>query len=245
MLDLVRGRRALYSLDHRHLPVASRHPPDGGAQNAPFHQVARTAFNGEAAGGTAVFVKMQPIARGASGQSGGKRRRPAFEIGPRPADRIGIDHHPRIAIGDMIAEHRRHDRLIGDAGIGHHDPHRLAGGDEAALEGGHLLGLAERLVMRQVDTARIGDHRHGDTRAICRQPFDKAHPGIAKRFRIRHHMRLADRHHVGGIEHPADLKLMVDGPAAGRPHLAGKHRLFLVAQSHISSTCILIINIQQ
>ena len=46
-------------------------------------------------------------------------------------------------------------------------------------------------------------------------------------------MRLTDRHHVSGIEHPANLKLMVDGPAAGWPHLTGKHRLFLVAKSHI------------
>ena len=143
----------------------------------------------------------------------------------------------------MVAIQRRHDCLIIDAGIRHHDAHHRTGGNEAALETGHRLGLAKRQVMRKIDPARIGDHRYCDTRAVLRQPLDKAHARLAERFRIGHHMRLADRHHVGGIEHPADLKLMVDGPAAGRPHLAGKHRLFLVAQSHILSTFILMTNI--
>ena len=47
----------------------------------------------------------------------------------------------------MIAIEGRHDGLIVDAGVGHHDAHRLADGDEATLQTGHFLGLAKRPVM--------------------------------------------------------------------------------------------------
>ena len=45
-------------------------------------------------------------------------------------------------------------------------------------------------------------------------------------------MRLADRHHVGGIEHAAHLQLMFDRPLAGPAHLASQHRLFLIIKFH-------------
>ena len=77
----------------------------------------------------------------------------------------------------MVAKQRRHDCLVVDAGVGHHDSHRPAGGNEPTLKFGHLLGLAKRQVMRQVDTARVGDHRDRDGTAIGGQPLDEFNAG--------------------------------------------------------------------
>ena len=94
MLHFVRGRGAINALDDRHLPIASRHSPDGGTKHAPFHQILWPILDHEATGRTAVAFKMQPIAGRATGQPGGSadgpprswtvRRRPNSNRSRRP-----------------------------------------------------------------------------------------------------------------------------------------------------------------
>ena len=55
------------------------------------------------------------------------------------------------------------------------------------------------------------------------------------RFRVGHHVRLAElRNHVVGIEHAADLQLVLDRPLSRGAHLAGEHRFFFSGDSFMA-----------
>ena len=45
---------------------------------------------------------MKAVARRAPGEAGRQRRRAAFEIGPRAAYRVRIDHDAGVAEGDVL-----------------------------------------------------------------------------------------------------------------------------------------------
>ena len=135
----------------------------------------------------------------------------------------------------MLAPHRRHDRLVGNAAVGHQYAERRAGGDRAAFERRHLLRLAERPVVREIDAAGVGQHRHGDAAlrfGMGRKSFQERHAGLAQRFRVRHHVRLGDGHEVFRIEHAADLDHVFHRPAPGLAHLPGQHGPLFVVQLH-------------
>ena len=187
------------------------------------------------AGRLTLFIEMQAIAWGAPGQAGGKGGWATLKIGPRTTNAVGIDHHTGIAIGKVITTHRRHNRLIINAGVGHHDADGLAGGDKAAFKCRHFLGLAKRLIMREINAARVSDHRDNNFAAVAGKVFDKADAGVTNRFRICHHMRLTDWHHINSVKKPANLHLMINGPFLGQAARAGQYGVFFVIQFHVKT----------
>ena len=110
----------------------------------------------------AIAVEMIAVARRVARERGGERGRSALEVRARAEHAVRIDRRTRIAEGNVLTEHRRNDRLIVDAGVGHHEAERFEGRRRAALEIGHGLGLTEALVGIEVDAARIGDRGHAD-----------------------------------------------------------------------------------
>ncbi len=183
----------------------------------------------------AARVEVIAVARRAAGERGGERRGTALEVGARAEHAVGVDRRARIAERDVLAEHRRDDRLIVDAGVGHHEAERLEGGGGAALEVGHRLGLAEALVGGEVDAARVGDGRDADAALGERhrgEAFEEVDARRPERFRVRHQVDLRDRHAVLGIEEAADLDDLLHGGAARRPFGAGEHRLLVVIELH-------------
>ena len=178
------------------------------------------------------FIEMQSVAWCAAGQSRGQRGRTALEIRPRATNAVAVDHDAGIAESHVFSAHRRHDGLIVHAGIGHENAHPGARRDGAPVDVGHLFGLSERLVVIEIDPTGIGDHGDRNLRPLVGQLLEEGHAGDTDRFRIGHHMRLTDRNEIRRVESPADLDLMIDGPALRRPHLAGEHRLFFRGQLH-------------
>ena len=235
MLGLVGGRHPLDALDHRHFPVRAGAPADDGAEHAPVGQLFGPGVDHEAARRAAILVQVQPVARCLAGQAGRQRGGTAFEVRARTAEAVRVDHHARIAVGDVIAAHRRHHGLVVDAGVGHDDAHGTARPDETPLDVGHGLGLAQRVVVVEVDPARVGDHRDGDAALVFGQggeAFHQLHASEPDRFRVGHHVGLTHLDHVGGVEHAPDLKLVLDGPAARRTQLAGQHGLGARGELH-------------
>jgi hypothetical protein len=142
---------------------------------------------------------------------------------------------PRYPHREVLAAGRRHDRLVVDAGVGHQDTERLERGDCASLERGHRLGLAEPLVDRDIEPARIGQGRNADPAVgLWRggEAFEKAQPGRAERLRVGHDVRLRHRHEVGGVEEFAGHDLVLDRPAPRLAERTGEHRLLFVDEAH-------------
>ena len=137
----------------------------------------------------------------------------------------------------MLAANRSHDCLVVHARVRHQDVHPGARGNRASIKIGHLLGLAERSIVIEVNAARIGDHRNSDFRSLIGEPFEKGYARIPDRLRIDHHVCLADANKIGRIESAADLDLMIDCPLENRPHLAGEHCPLLSAQLHSKLHC--------
>ena len=176
---------------------------------------------------------MQPVPRGPPGQAGRKRRRAALEVRPRAAHRVAVDHDPRVTVGDVVSRHRWHDGLVVDAGVGHQDAHPGAGGDDAALEPGHLLALSERPVAVEIDAARVRDRGNRHPCILPDQLFHEVRAGLADRFRVGHHVRLADGHQIARVEHPRDLELVVDRPGQRPAHLPGLHGTLFSGQDDL------------
>ena len=238
VLGRVGGRHPLDAFDHRHFPVGSGAPADDGAEHAPVGQLFGLGVDREAPRRAPMLVEMQPVARGLSGQAGRQRRRSAFEVRARTAEAVRVDHHARVAVGDVVAAYRRHDDLVVDAGVGHDDAHGTARLDEAPLDVGHGLGLAQRVVVVEVDPARVGDRRDGDAALAFGQggeAFHQLHSGEPDGLRVGHHVGLAHLDHVGGVEHAPDLELVLDGPAARRAQLARQHGLGACGELHYPS----------
>src|SRR5207237_3644174 len=78
--------------------------------------------------------QMISVALRAAGQPGAERRSPAFEIRTRAAHAVGINDHAGVAVGNVLAAHRRHDGLIVDTGVGHQDAERLERSNYTALQ---------------------------------------------------------------------------------------------------------------
>ncbi len=82
----------------------------------------------------------------------------------------------------MLAEHRRHDGLVVDAGVGHQDAERLERGDRAPLQFDHPGLLLEPVRGGEIGAARIGDGRDAHPPLLRRQarhalqPFDAGDP---------------------------------------------------------------------
>ena len=89
--------------------------------------------SGETCYGTRALLKKMVELFPHPGEAGGECGGAALEVRAGAADAVRIDHDAGIAVGDVVAEDRRHDRLIVDAGIRHDDAELQAGGDEAAL----------------------------------------------------------------------------------------------------------------
>ena len=190
----------------------------------------------EATGRKAAFVEVIAVARRASGQPGGERGGPALEIAARSEDAVRVDHDAGIAHREVLAAHRRQDRLIIDAGVGHQHAEGSERGARARFESTHVLALAEPLIDLHVETARIGQGRDPDPPFAfgAGEAFEKAHAGLAERLGIGHDMRLRDRHQIGRVEEFADRDLMRDGPASRFAELAGQHGPFFVGEAHRS-----------
>ena len=139
----------------------------------------------------------------------------------------------------MLAAHRRHNRLIVDAGVGHQDPERLKCRDRAALEIEHPGLLAQPRGSGKVGAARIRDGWNPHTPLLGRklgQPFEPFNTGNAEGLGIGHDVGLVYRDEVFRAEIPAHLDLMVDRPLHRRPKLAGVHGRFFLGKPH--PTCL-------
>ena len=237
MLQRVGAGRLGDALDQRHLPIGSAGPPDNAAERAPFRQIARRRGEPETPGRQAAFVEMKAVARRPPGQPGGERGRPALEIAARAEDAVRVDDDASVAHREVLAAHRRHDRLIVDAGVGHQHAERLERGDRARFEGAHVFALAEPLIDMHVETARIGQGRDADPSFAfgrARKAFEKADAGFAEQLGIGHDVRLRHRYEIGRVEEFADRDLMRDGPASRFAELAGQHGPLFVGKAHRS-----------
>ncbi len=235
VLELVGTGRAVDALDHRHFPVGAGARADDTAERAPVGQRSRLPGDVETFRRAAVGVEVQAVTRRAPGEPGGERRRAALEVRVGAEHAVAVDHDAGVAEGEVLAAHRRHDRLVIDAGIGHQDAERLEGVDRALLERGHLVGLAQALVVTEIDAARIGNHRHAHAALVLRagrHAFEKFDPGLAERLGVGHDVRLRHRHEIGRVEEAPDLQHVLDRPAARSAEFAGKHRPFFVVQVH-------------
>ena len=244
MLHLVGSRHAVEPDQRRHLPVVAGEPPDDAAERAPLVQFARReAHVCTSKCRLPVLVEMIAVARRAAGQSRAQRRRPALEIGARAAHAVGVDHHAGVAIGAMLAAHRRHDGLVVDAGVGHQHAERLEGRDGAAFELEHPGLVLELVRGGEIGAARIGDGRN--PHAALRRPA-----GLAQRSS--HSTPATPSDSVSAMmwacdtgtkssapEIGADLDLMLDRPLHRGPERAGPHRLFVVGQPHRRSFSML------
>ena len=138
----------------------------------------------------------------------------------------------------MVTKDRRHNRLVIDTGIGHHDAHSLAGGNETTFQAGHLFCLAKRLITGQVNTARVGNHRDLYFCTVCGHLFGKRYPSLTKGFRVSHHMGLTDADHIFSIKHLANLQLVLNRPLYRGSGLSGQHGLFFVTQLHVHTALL-------
>ena len=89
--------------------------------------------------------------------------------------------------------------------------------------------------MAKVDAARIGDHRHANLSIFGRMRsklLEKAHPGFAQGFGIRHDVRLADFDQIGCVEKLTDLQHMLHCPPAWFAELTIQHGLFFKVELH-------------
>ena len=183
----------------------------------------------------AMLVEMVAIARRAACEPCAQCRRPALEVRARAAHAVGIDHDARVAIGAMLAAHRRHDGLVIDAGVGHQHAERLEGGDGALLEIEHPRLMLQLVRGGEVCAARIGDGRNayaafrGGHLRHRLKPFDARR---TERLRVGHDVRLRNRHEVFRAEIRADPDLMLDRPLPRASGLAVAHRFLFVGQPH-------------
>src|SRR6266571_8926988 len=235
MLHLVRPWHALDSDQRRHLRIVAGQAADNAAQRAPIVELAWRPRQFDQESRLPMRVEMIAVTRRAPGEAGTQGRRPTLEIRTRAAHAVAIDHDAGIAVGHVLAAHRRHDRLIIDAGIGHQDAERLEGGNRAALEIEHPRLLLQSLRLRKIGAARVGDARNADLALALRKlgpAFQPFHTGAAERLGVGHDMGLRHRDEIRRAEIGPDLYLMFDRPLPQRTEFAAAHRLFFVVQLH-------------
>jgi hypothetical protein len=104
----------------------------------------------------------------------------------------------------MLAEYRRHDGLIVDAGVRHQHAKGFEGGNRAPLELDHPGLLLELVRGGKVGAARVADSGNAQAAAVrrlrCCQPFQPLDPGRSERFGIGHDVRLGHGDEIGGTE---------------------------------------------
>ena len=239
VLELVGGGRTVDPGDHRHVPVGVDRPPDDRAERAPVVQRLRPRSGLEQVGAPAMAVEVAAVARRAPGQPGADGRGSALEVAARAAYAVGVDDHPGVAEGGVLAEHRRGDGLVVDAGVGHEDAQRAHGVDGPLLQGGPLVLLPEPPVGAEVDAAGVGDggNAHPPFRlVVARQRFDELDPRLAEGFRIAHDVGLADFDEIGRVEHAPDPHLQLQRPTPRLTVLSGEHGPLFVVQAHPRSS---------
>jgi hypothetical protein len=163
----------------------------------------------------AANVEMETIARRAAGEPSAQRRRSAFEIRARAAYTVRVNDDASVSIGDVLAVHRRHDRLIVDASIRHQDAERLKRCDGAMFEFQHPRLLLEPLRCGEVRTARVCDRGDSHAPLLGRQAhpsFQPFHARDPEGFGVGHDVGLAHRHEVLGAEIASDQDLMFNCP---------------------------------
>ena len=156
MFQRIGARGVLDAVDQWHLPVGTAVAADDAAERAPFAEIARHDIDAEGAGRAAALVKMVAVSRRAAGQRGREGRRASLEIAARAEHAVRINDDAGIAHREMLAAHRRQDRLVIDAGVGHQHAEGLQRGDRAGFERRHRVGLAEPLVGLKIEAARVG-----------------------------------------------------------------------------------------
>ncbi len=207
-------------------------------ERAPIAQILRALGDLEEVRAAASSIQVATVTRHSSGERRGERRRSAFEVAARPAHAVGVDGRAGITERQVLTVHRRQDRLVVDAGIGHENAHALERGDGAALELGKAFLLIELPVGAKIDAARVGDRRHPHATLFRGQRGDALEvrdPRLPERLRVGHQMHLADFDEVHGIECPSDLDLLLDGGLARGAHVPGAHRLLDVVEAHAAS----------
>src|SRR5262249_60023673 len=105
--------------DGGNLPIVAGQPSDDAAERAPVVEFARCPAQLDDERCLPSFLEVITVTRRPPSQSGAQRRWPALEIRTRAAHAVGIDHDPGIAVRDVLAEYRRHDRLVVDTGVCH------------------------------------------------------------------------------------------------------------------------------
>ncbi len=243
MLHLVRGRRAVDSVDHRHLPIGTHAATDDAAHGAPIGPILRTGLQHVMRGAAPACVEMESVARRPAGQRGGQRRGPALEIGARAEHAVGVDARPGIAEGHMLALHRRDDHLIVDAGIGHHHVERPERVDGPAFQIDPIILLFQSLIGIEIGAAGIGHGRHHGSAlllGVARDLFQEFDAGGTQGFRIRHQMNLADLHQILGVEELAYLDLMFQRQAARFAQVTSADAFFVIGQFHrvLPTVCV-------
>src|SRR3546814_4090956 len=81
---------------------------------------------------------------------------------------VRVDAGARVAEGDMLAEDRRNDRLVIDAGIGHQHVERAEGVDGPAFETDAGIVLLQALVGAEIGAARRSEEHTSELQSLMR-----------------------------------------------------------------------------
>src|SRR5258705_121580 len=100
-------------------PMRSASPFTCGLVTTKSGMLARRPSNMHEERRPSLFLEVIAVARRAPGERRAQRRRSALEIRARAAYAVAVDHYAGVAVGDVLAQHRRHDGLVIDAGIRH------------------------------------------------------------------------------------------------------------------------------
>src|SRR5262249_49671352 len=199
MLHLVGGGHASEADERGTLPIIAGQATDDTAERAPVVELAWREADVDDERRPPPFLEVIAVPRRARRQRGGERRGPALEVRTRAAHAVAIDHHSGVPIGDVLAQNRRHDRLVVDAGIGHQYAQRLQRGNRAAFEVDHPGLLFEPMRSREVGAARIRDGGNPYTprvRRQPRQPFEPFDAGWPQRLGVGHDVGLGYRDEI-------------------------------------------------
>ncbi len=165
--------------------------PVATARASAGHRAAASGGERKQDAAEAVLGHMQARIGNPARHRGGEVDEVAVTGGSRPDDGIGEDDGVRLRPGDLFAEHRPEQRLIGRAGEARRAAERLVQLHEAAPVGAGLRRPAEKLGMDEVDRAHVQRRRNAHAPAEADKVLDEIEADLAV-VQAAVHMRATD-----------------------------------------------------